>query len=68
VIGRADPKAGQRYTVNRYESGKATSADGTRRQVKVSLGPDNASFDSIMLTSDDEVSLKVVAELIQILR
>jgi SOS-response transcriptional repressor LexA len=64
---RADPETGQRYTVKRYESEKATSEDGTWRHVKITLRPNNPDFESIVLTSDDEENLKVVAELVQVL-
>ena len=62
-----DPETGQRYAVKRYESEKATSEDGTWRHVKITLKPNNPAFEPIVLTSEDETSVSVVAELIQVL-
>ena len=63
----ADPETGQRYTVKRYQSQKAASEDGTWRHVKITLKPNNPAFEPIVLTSDDEDSARVVAEVIQVL-
>ncbi|MFA5786294.1 MAG: DEAD/DEAH box helicase [Actinomycetota bacterium] len=62
-----DPDTGQRYTVKRYESEKVTSADGTWRHVKITLKPDNHNYEPIELTCDDEDSVKVVAEFLEVL-
>lgn len=67
LLDAADPETGQRYTVKRYESEKAVSDDGTWRHVKITLKPNNPSFEPIVLTSDDEDSVRVVAELVQVL-
>ena len=63
----ADPETAQRFTVKRYESEKAVSEDGTWRHVKVWLKPVNRDFEPIMLTCDDEGSVEVVAEMLEVL-
>ena len=67
LFDTADPETGQRYTVKRYESEKATSEEGTWRHVRVTLKPLNSSFEPIVLTADDEDSVRVVAEVVQVL-
>ena len=54
------------YTVKRYESEKVTAADGTWRHLKISLKPNNPDFVAIELTCDDEGSVQVVAELLEV--
>lgn len=66
-IWNKDPETGERYTVKRYESEKATSEDGTWRHVKITLKPNNPTFEPIELTCDDEGSVQVIAELIEVL-
>jgi phage repressor protein C with HTH and peptisase S24 domain len=62
-----DPETGGRYTVKRYESETSASADGTWRHVKVSLRPTNPEFRPIELKSEDEDSVLVIAELLEVL-
>jgi SOS-response transcriptional repressor LexA len=62
-----DPEHGGRYTVKRYFSERAASEDGSWRHVKIELKPNNADFDRIELTTDDEDSVKVVAEVLEVL-
>lgn len=62
-----DPETGQRFTVKRYESEKAVSEDGTWRHVRVLLKPVNRDFQPIELTCEDEGSVEVVAEMIEVL-
>nr|MDQ3347662.1 S24 family peptidase [Acidobacteriota bacterium] len=64
---RSDPEHGGRYTVKKYFSEKASSDDGSWRHVKVELRPNNADFSAIELTTDDEGSLQVLAEVLQVL-
>jgi hypothetical protein len=63
-----DPETGGRYTVKRYESEKVTSDDGTWRHVRVTLKPSNREFQAIELTTDDEGTVAVVAEMLEVLR
>jgi SOS-response transcriptional repressor LexA len=65
---RTDPEHGDRYTVKRYTSEKATDADGTWRHVRITLKPNNPAFQPIELTTDDEERVRVVAEVVEVLR
>ncbi len=67
LLDEGDPETGERYTVKRYESEKATSADGTWRHVRITLRPVNPDFAPIELIAEDEEALQVVAELIEVL-
>jgi len=62
-----DPETSQRYTVKRYESEKATQDDGTSWHYRIVLKPLNPEFGPIMLTVDDEGTIGVVAELVEVL-
>lgn len=62
-----DPETGQRFTVKRYESEKAASDDGTWRHVRIVLKPNNREFEPIELSAEDEESLTVVAEVVEVL-
>ena len=62
----ADPETGQRYTVKRYRSEKAEDDNGWRH-VRVVLAPDNAEYEPIVLTPEDEGAVAVVAELVEVL-
>jgi hypothetical protein len=64
---RTDPEHGGRYTLKKYFSEKAASDDGSWRHVKVELRPNNPDFTPIELSTDDEDSLRVVAELLAVL-
>ena len=61
-----DPETGLRFTVKRYRSEKATDEDGWRH-VRVVLAPDNAEYEPIVLTPEDEGTVAVVAELVEVL-
>lgn len=63
----SDPETGQRYTVKRYESDKVRDGD-TWRHAQITLKPANPDFDPIVLSSEDEDELEVVAELVEVLR
>ena len=60
-----DPDTGERFTVKRYRSQKATDAEGWRH-VRIELEPTNPDFAPIELTTDDEDSVMVVAELVEV--
>jgi SOS-response transcriptional repressor LexA len=62
----ADPETGERFTIMRYESEKVTGEDGTWRHVRVTLKPQNPEFEPIVLTSDDEGHVHVVAEFVEV--
>jgi hypothetical protein len=61
-----DPETGQRYTVKRYESEKATQGDAWHH-TKITLKPLNPDYEPIVLTAAAEVQVKVVAELVEVL-
>lgn len=64
---RVDPEHGERFTVKRYFSEKAMAEDGTWRHVRIALKPNNPAFEPIELTTDDEGTVTVVAELVEVL-
>ena len=63
-----DPESGQRYTVKRYQSEKASDGDAWRH-TRITLKPVNrtGTFAPIVLTGADEGQLQVVAEVVEIL-
>lgn len=63
-----DPESGARYTVKRYESEKSFNDDDTWRHVKITLKPLNSTFSPIVLAEEDEGSIDVVAEFLQVLQ
>ena len=64
----SDPESGERYTVKRYESEKSTDSDGQWRHIKITLCPINSDFAPIVLTTDDEGTVSVLAEFVELLR
>jgi SOS-response transcriptional repressor LexA len=61
-----DPETGQRYTVKRYESEKATRGDSWRHE-RITLKPVNPDFAPLVLTDTVEGQVNVVAELLEVL-
>ena len=61
-----DPETGQRFTVKRYRSEKTADAAGWRH-VRIVLEPTNPDFEPIELTAEDEDSVTVVAELVDVI-
>ena len=61
-----DPETGDRFTVKRYRSKKAADSGGWRH-IKITLEPINQGFDPIELTTDDEKTVHVVAELVDVI-
>ena len=61
-----DPDTGQRFTVKRYRSEKMAGEDGWRH-VRITLAPDNPEFSPIELKEEDESSVAVVAELVEVI-
>jgi SOS-response transcriptional repressor LexA len=66
LTDRKDPETGERFTLKRYESEKATSDDGIWRHSKITLKPLNSEFSPIELTAEDEDSVRVIAEFIEV--
>ena len=61
-----DPDTGERFTVKRYRSEKTADEDGWRH-VRVVLEPSNPEFSPIELKIEDEGSVAVVAELVDVI-
>ena len=61
-----DPDTGQRFTVKRYRSEKTAGEDGWRH-VRIVLEPLNPEFAPIELATEDEDSVAVVAELVDVI-
>ena len=61
-----DPESGQRYTVKRYQSEKASDGDSWQH-TKITLKPINRDFAPIVLTGADEGQLQVIAEVVEVL-
>lgn len=67
LLDSTDPDTGERYTIKRYESEKSVSEDGTWRHFKITLKPNNPDFKPIILTCEDENSVSIVAEFLELL-
>ena len=61
-----DPDTGQRFTVKRYRSEKTEDEDGWRH-VQIVLEPLNPDFEPIEIATDDEDSIAVVAEMVEVI-
>jgi type I restriction enzyme, R subunit len=61
-----DVETGERYTVKRYQSEKATN-DESFVHATITLVPANPDFPSIVLTKDEKDELSVIAEVIEVL-
>jgi SOS-response transcriptional repressor LexA len=62
-----DSDSGERYTVKRYLSEKATDGDSWRH-TRITLKPVNPDFQPIELTGSEEGELQVVAEFVEVLQ
>ena len=61
-----DPDTGQRFTVKRYRSEKTADEEGWRH-MRITLSPDNPEFSPIEFEAEDEGSVAVVAELVEVI-
>ena len=61
-----DPDTGERFTVKRYRSEKSADEDGWRH-VRIVLEPVNPDFTPIELKTEEEGSVAVVAELVEVI-
>ena len=66
MLNAFDPDTGQRFTVKRYQSEKATNEDGWRH-ITIVLEPLNPEYEPIELTAEDESPVNVIAELIEVI-
>ena len=62
-----DPETGERFTVKRYRSEKTQDENGWRH-VAITLEPVNRDFEPIVVTTDDEAAVDVIAELVQVIK
>jgi len=62
-----DPETGQRYTVKRYDSEKASDEDHGWRHLSVTLSPLNPEYEPIVIIVEDEADIRVVAEVVEVL-
>jgi len=62
-----DPESGERYTVKRYESTKTRDGD-TWMHTRINLKPVNREYEAIVLIGDGTESVKVMAELVEVLK
>ena len=61
-----DPDSGERFTVKRYRSEKTDDEEGWRH-VSIVLEPNNPEFRPVELKTEDEGSVAVVAELVDVI-
>ena len=61
-----DPDTGERFTVKRYRSEKSAEENGWRH-VSIVLEPNNPEFAPIALKTEDEGSVAVVAEVVEVI-
>ena len=66
LLSDTDPESGERFTVKRYTSQRASDAEGTWSHTAITLLPNNPEFDPIRLTADDEGSVAVIAEMVEV--
>lgn len=62
-----DPETSGQYTVKKYESEKELFDDGTWKHKRITLSPDNKSYQSIVLEDIDPYSFRVIAEFVSAL-
>ena len=65
--GVTDPAYGGHYTVKKYHSEKAETEDGGWEHTEIHLEPLNPEYRAIRLTTEDEGSVRVLAEFLAVL-
>ncbi|MCL5966114.1 MAG: S24 family peptidase [Deltaproteobacteria bacterium] len=63
-----DPETGGSYTVKRYKSEKESDGMGSWRHTEIRLLPENPEFEPIVLKEVRDHEVRVVAELVEVLR
>jgi phage repressor protein C with HTH and peptisase S24 domain len=66
--GIDDPETGGSYTVKRYRSEKGGDGAGSWRHAEIRLEPLNPGFSPLILRDVRDDELRVVAELVEVLR
>jgi SOS-response transcriptional repressor LexA len=64
--GTADSETGNAFTFKEYHSEKASDGDSWAH-TKITLHPLNKDFDPIVLTPEEESSVRVIAEFVQVI-
>ena len=64
--GEIDLETGERFTVKRYRS-KKTEDENAWRYVEIRLEPLNTDFDAILLSTEDEAVIEIMAELVEVI-
>jgi SOS-response transcriptional repressor LexA len=64
----ADPDTAVVFTVKRYSSAKEASDNRSWRHTRVVLSPINPDYEPIVLADKDAESVRVVAEMVTVLR
>lgn len=67
LIDKIDLESGQRFSVKKYGSKKSSSDEGGWRHIEFTLNPLHSSFSSIVLTCEDEGTVGVVAEFLEVI-
>lgn len=62
-----DPETGERYTVKRYQSDKVEVEGDSWSHKQIRLLPANPEFQPITVSSTDEHTLRVIAELVEVI-
>ncbi len=63
----ADRETNQKYTVKRYHSEKEYLDDGTCRNKRIVLSPDNKEFEPIIIENAPETDFRVIAEFLSVI-
>lgn len=66
--GIEESETGGAFTVKVYSSEKRFLEDGTFRHVEIVLKPLNPEFQPIVLTASDERNIRVVGEVVEVLK
>ncbi len=64
----ADRETNKKYTVKRYSSEKEYFDDGTWQHKKITLSPDNRTFEAIVLEKVSGEDFRVVAEFVEVVK
>jgi len=66
--GLSDPDTGGQYTVKKYQSKKNQNPDGTWEHEEIRLEPLNPAYQSIVISPENAVDARVLAEWIDLLK
>ncbi len=66
ILAITDPVSGGHYTVKKYTSKKVAAEEGEWQHDEIVLKPLNSEFDPIRLNIEDEGSVRVIAEFLEV--